>query len=344
MKKASLFLMITITITLMPTSGLADFQFGMGEIKGYMVGEYYWVMNHHDETNKGRHGFWFRRIYFTYDNKLSEVIKVRLRLEMASAPRFDSYALLTPWVKDAYIDFKIAGQNLIAGIMSPPSFAQVETIWGYRVLEKTPLDLHKWTSSRDFGISLKGGKSLPFQIMYANGSSNKSETNKGKKIYGALGYSKNGFFIEGMAQFEKTRNNYAEFILQGFGAYNGDWGRVGLQYAFRNSKPVDAEDSSKYNVISVFAVINAGKNIELIGRFDKYFGEGYRTNYSGSIVDYIPFAENAESNLIIGAFSYQIHKNVWLIPNVKYVFYDELDEGDTPSSDAYINLTLWFKF
>lgn len=344
MKKVSLFLVIAMTITLIPMSGFADFQFGMGEIKGYMVGEYYWAIYHHDETIEGRHGFWFRRIYFTYDNKLSEVVKVRLRLEMASASRFDTYTLLTPWVKDAYIDFKIAGKNLLAGIMSPPSFAQVENIWGYRVLEKTPLDLHKWTSSRDFGISLKGGGTLPFRIMYANGSSNKSETNKGKKIYGALGYSKNGLFIEGMAQFEKTRSNYTECILQGFGAYQGDWGRVGLQYAFRNSKPVEAEDSFKYNVISVFAVINAGTNIELIGRFDKYFGEGYKSNYPGGLVDYIPFSDNAESNLFIGAFSYQIHKNVWIIPNVKYVFYDEMEGGNTPTSDTYGNLTLWFLF
>ncbi|UCE42794.1 MAG: hypothetical protein JSV17_07540 [Candidatus Aminicenantes bacterium] len=344
MKKLSLFLMIPMAISLLPKSGFTGIQLGVGEIKGYMVGEYYWIVNHHGETVKGRHGFWFRRIYFTYDNKLSEVVKVRLRLEMASAPKFETYALLTPWVKDAYIDFKIASLDLIAGIMSPPSFAQVEEIWGYRVLEKTPLDLHRWTSSRDFGISLRGGKTLPFQIMYANGSSNKSETNRGKKFYGALGYSKNGFFIEAMAQFEKTRNDYAEYIFQGFGGYSGDWGRVGLQYAFRNSKHVDEEDSFKYNVISVFAVIYAGKNIELIGRFDKYFGEGYKTNYSGSLVDYIPFAENAESNFFIGAFSYQIHKDVWLIPNVKYVYYTEMEEDVTPSSDAYINLTLWFKF
>ena len=344
MKKWKMFLIILMTCTLIPAMGFAEFQIGKGQIKGYMVGEYYWVVNHHDETIKGRHGFWFRRIYFTYDNALSEVVKVRLRLEMASAPSFNTYALLTPWVKDAYIDFKIFGQNLIAGIMSPPSFAQVENIWGYRILEKTPLDLHRWTSSRDFGISLKGGKTLPYQIMYANGSSNKSETNKGKKIYGALGYSKNGFFIEGMAQFERTRNDYNEYIIQGFGSFRGDWGRVGLQYAFRNTKHVDSEETFNYNVISVFFVINGGKNIELLGRFDKYFGEGYKINYSGSKVDYIPFAENAESNLIIGAVSYQIHKDVWLIPNVKYVFYNEVEGGEIPSDDAYANLTLWFKF
>ncbi len=344
MKKLNILVMIAIFIALISKFGFGDPQFGKGNIKGYMVGEYYWAMNHHDETTEGRHGFWFRRIYFTYDNNLSEVVKVRLRLEMASAPRFDTYALLTPWVKDAYIDFKIAGQNLIAGIMSPPSFAQIENIWGYRILEKTPLDLHKWTSSRDFGISLKGGKVLPYQIMYANGSSNKSETNKGKKFYGALGYYKNGLFIEGMAQYEKTKDDYTEYILQAFGAYQGNWGRLGLQYAFRNTKPADGEDSFKYNVISLFVVINAGEKAELVGRFDKYFGEGYETHFSGSKVDYIPFADNAESNLIIGAYSYQIYSNVWLIPNVKYVFYDEMDTGETPSSDIYVNLTLWFKF
>jgi hypothetical protein len=147
-----------------------------------------------------------------------------------------------------------------------------------------------------------------------------------------------------MVQHERTGNKTNDYILQGFGAFQGDWGRIGLQYAHWDSKPDDAENSYKFNVISIFAIIKAAKNIEIIGRFDKYFGEGYKTNYSGSEVDYIPFADNAESNLLIGALSCQIHQNVWLIPNAKYVFYDEVEEGDTPLADAYINLTLWFKF
>ena len=49
MNKMTRLLMIAIMIVLIPISGFAEFQFGMGEIKGYMVGEYYWVINHHNE-------------------------------------------------------------------------------------------------------------------------------------------------------------------------------------------------------------------------------------------------------------------------------------------------------
>lgn len=344
MEKKVLALIFALAISLIPINSFAEFKPSTGEINGYMVNEYFCVINHHDRDIEGRHGFWFRRIYFTYNNQLSDTVEMRLRLEMNSAPDFYTFAVLTPYVKDAYIDFKIAGQHLIAGIQSPPSFAKIEDIWGYRSLEKTPLDLHRWTSSRDFGVSLKGGKTFPYQVMFANGSSNKSETNKGKKLFGALGYEKNGFFIEAMGQYEKTRNEAEEYILQGFASYRGEWGRLGLQFAHWNSKPKNTEESFNYNVISAFAVISAGKNLELIGRIDKYFGDGYKTNYSGSEIDYIPFAENAESNFIIGAVSYQVLKNVWLIPNIKLVFYNQPDEGDKPTNNVYANLTLWFKF
>jgi hypothetical protein len=125
-------------------------------ISGYMVGEYYCVTNHHDQDIQGKHGFWFRRIYLTLDKKISDKFKTRLRFETASASDFVSKSLLIPFVKDAYLSYSFSGQELKAGIMSPPSFAQLEKIWGYRILEKTPLDLQRWTTSRDFGISLRG--------------------------------------------------------------------------------------------------------------------------------------------------------------------------------------------
>ena len=46
----------------------------------------------------------------------------------------------------------------------------------------------------------------------------------------------------------------------------------------------------------------------------------------------------------IAAVSYEVAKNVWFIPNVKYAFYDKPDEGDKPENDMYANMTVWFKF
>jgi len=68
MKKVCFILMIALVIALIPVTGLAQFKPASGQIKGYMAAEYYWNFNHNtgdidDGGFKGRHGFWFRRIY-----------------------------------------------------------------------------------------------------------------------------------------------------------------------------------------------------------------------------------------------------------------------------------------
>jgi hypothetical protein len=344
---------------LIPSVGQAQFKPGSGELKGYMIGEYYYIANHHtgnfkenDDGIQGRHGFWFRRIYLTYNNKLSDTVKMRLRMEMASTSNLLSSSTLVPFVKDAYLSWKFAGSSsLVAGIQSPPSFAQVEDIWGYRSLEKTPLDLYKWTSSRDFGISVKGGETALYQLMLANGSSNKSEADNGKKVYGALGYTSGGFFVEAMAQYEKARlSGNDDIIAQGFAAFQGDWGRIGAQYSYRDLKDAAKDKKYKYSLVSVFAVFKASEKIDLIARWDGTMGDGWQESFSGSKVSYIPFANNHKFNFYIGAISWQAHKNVWLIPNVKFTAYTEnsmlknINIYEKPKNDMYLNLTLWFKF
>jgi hypothetical protein len=351
MKKVSLILVGAMILSLFPAMASAQFKPGSGEIKGYMIGEYYYNASHHTEEGQGRHGFWFRRIYFTYNNKLSDTVKMRFRLETASPGQWATSALLIPFVKDAYLSWKFAGSSsLVAGIQSPPSFAQVEGIWGYRSLEKTPLDLYRWTSSRDFGITLKGGTDILYHVMVGNGSSNKGEINEGKKAYGALGYTTGGFFIEAMTQYERAKTGDNDIIGQVFGAYSGDWGRIGLQYAYRSYQKEGSDETLPYNVASVFAVFKASPQIDLIARWDYNFGDGYQQSFSGNKIAFIPFAPDHEFNFIIAALSWQAHKNVWIIPNIKYATYSENDllkEGEDyekPGDDLYTNLTLWFKF
>ena len=350
MKKAGLILMIAVAIALIPASGLAQFKPDRGGIKGYMASEYYWNFNHNtgeiDEGGfQGRHGFWFRRIYFTYDNKLSDSVKMRLRFEMNSPGDFTTSSTLNSYVKDAYLSFSLgAGASLVAGIQGPPSFALEEDTWGWRPLEKTPLDLYKWTSSRDFGVSVKGGNALAYHIMFGQGSSNKAETNSGKKFFGSLAYKGDRFMVEAMAQYDRAKGGDDDFILKAFGAYTDDWGRVSLMYAHRDYKKEGAESSLAYNIFSAFAVIDAGERVELIGRIDMNFGGGYKTGFKGSGISYVPFADNHEFSFVIAALSYEIHKNVWIIPNVKFTVYNDPDIGEKADNDLYGYLTLYFKF
>ncbi len=342
MKVLGMFATALILIVVITSAGFAEFKPGTGSISGYMVGEYYYVANQHDDDIEGRHGFWLRRIYFTYNNTLADSFNMRLRLEMNSSSDFESSELLTPYVKDAFLSYTVMQHHIVFGIMGPPSFSQVEKTWGYRSLEKTPFDLQLWTDSRDFGISVRGGNRFPYHFMFGNGSSNKAELNTGKKLYAALGHKTEDIFIEGMAQYE-TAKGAEDYIYQGFGAYQGTWGRVALQYAHRKLK-VEGKSDLPYNLLSAFVVITPYERWEFVGRYDKYYGRGYRTEFPGENIGYIPFADNAESNFLIGAATYKIRDFIWLMPNIKYVFYEERDDGETPGDDLYLNLTLYFKY
>jgi hypothetical protein len=147
-----------------------------------------------------------------------------------------------------------------------------------------------------------------------------------------------------MAQYERARAGDDDFILKGFGGYKGDWGRIGVMYAYRNYKKNGTVSSLAYNIFSAFAVIKAGNEFELIGRYDMNFGEGYRKSFEGSKAPYVPFADNHEFSFVIAALSYKVHKNIYIIPNVKFAMYRNPDAGKKADNDFYANLTLYFKF
>ncbi len=141
--------------------------------------------------NKDLNGFQFRRIYFTYDYKISDMFDTRFRLE-ADQSANTSNGKIGIAVKDAYLKWKniFNGSDLIIGLQPTPAFQVSEDVWGYRTLEKTILDLRGIVSSRDLALSLKGkfdnsGK-INYWVMIGNNSGNSPEVDKYKRIYGHL--------------------------------------------------------------------------------------------------------------------------------------------------------------
>jgi len=307
--------------------------------QGHMFGDLYYVAEHHNPDIKNANGLWFRRIYSTWDFTLSDTIKGRLRLEMSDVGDFTTKAKMTPFVKDAYLQAKIGGQTLFAGISVSPTVGGIQRLWGYRHLEKTPLNLFKLGNSREFGIALRGGETTYYHIMFANGNANSSESNKGKKIMGSFGLRPvKGLLLELYADYEwdfRKGENYS--VLQGLAGYEGRWGRTGFLYANRHYRSGDIEKD--YGIFSGFVVVNVADNIDVIVRFDKLFNEPIKKTIS-----YIAFSTESLANFLITAVSFQITDNVWLIPNVKYTFYENTALEEKPGNDIYLNITFWWKF
>ncbi|MGQ9618287.1 MAG: hypothetical protein ACUVUG_04905 [Candidatus Aminicenantia bacterium] len=62
--------------------------FAQGKFSGYMFGDYYYILKHNNSDLKDQNGFWLRRIYFTYDYKISDEWSTRFRLELNSPGDF----------------------------------------------------------------------------------------------------------------------------------------------------------------------------------------------------------------------------------------------------------------
>ena len=138
-----------IVCMLLAAAGPASAQLASdnARISGYAFGDYYWIGANHDRSLEGLNGFWFRRIYLTYDRDLSAAFSTRLRLEMAHPGDFVTSSLAEPFVKDAYLKWNSGDTELILGISPSPTLNFVQDFWGYRSVENLLRTLHlvRWT-------------------------------------------------------------------------------------------------------------------------------------------------------------------------------------------------------
>ena len=73
-------LISVVVLTMSSSAVVAD----GGKISGLYFGDYYYIAAHHNEERKSRNGFWTRRVYLRYDQKLNEIFSSRVRFEMAN--------------------------------------------------------------------------------------------------------------------------------------------------------------------------------------------------------------------------------------------------------------------
>ena len=302
-------------------------------ISGYLFGDYYAAVAHHDPAVEGQNGFWLRRGYVTFDRALSDALSARLRFEVNSPGDFRTNTTLEPYVKDAYVRWRRSPAfEAIVGISPTPAYEVIERVWGYRHLERTPLDLQRLESSRDFGVSVMGTRGISrYHLMFGNGAGTGAETNEGKKIGAAYGVSPTkATFFEVFANYEDRPGANNRATLQGFGALQYERWRAGLQYA-RQMR----QSGSDIDIASLFAVYNLNERFALVGRVDRMFDP----NPEADRIAYLPMDPTRESTLLIAALDWKLHKNLSVLPNVEYVRY--ADGGD---DDVMPRLTLYFTF
>jgi len=187
-----------------------------GRLWGYTFGDFAYK-GHSDSLNRGgsnqytgipqsRTTFQFRRIYLGYDYNISKKFSAELLLAAednfpAGNPPSSSAASgdellnnkLSFYIKLANVRWKNIwkGTDLIVGQIGTPAFpALSEKVWSYRSIERTVADIRR-TPSYDMGASLQGvfdpaTKNVGYNLMVANGSSAKPESDNFKWFYGDI--------------------------------------------------------------------------------------------------------------------------------------------------------------
>jgi len=299
----------------------------------------------------GWNGFQLRRVRIGFKRTLTPEVAMNFRLE-ASQPDFysslgydgKSAAVATPFVKDAYITWTVAqGVNLQGGLQGNPLNANTESIWGYRSVEKTVMDLQGIEPSRDLGFSVNGSFSqFYFNALLGNGQGDKSEDYRGKEIFAVAGYRPiPALYVEAGIAHENEAENQTHTTFQGFVGYSGTVMHGGVQYDAFSRDYGDDTDNLDINALSVFAGVPLTPKFELIGRYDRV-----DANPSAGGISQFHMANYAPTNTIIGGVAFTPVSNFQIIPNVEYVSYGTPDDStlDTPDPDTFVRLTLWNKW
>jgi hypothetical protein len=313
------------------------------KFSGYMFGDYYGVISNHDSTINGSNGFRFRRIYFTFDRDLSSDFSVRLRFEMNSRGNFTSNTkFLALYVKDAYLKWSYGKHKIYAGISPTPTWDLIEKVWGYRSVEKTPLDLQKYGSSRAFGIAFKGSfddnKRYGYHLMLANRSSIPNETNKGFKTYLSIfGKITKNIVVEAYGDFEDRPGHADIYTLQGFAAYQIKNFKFGIQYAYQDRQFFQTSDKTILRVASIFSTGKIVDKFHWYARIDRLFDP----NPIGDDLAYLTFDSSAKAYFFLAGVDFRPIENVHLMPNVEINYYDKVNDV-RPESDIVPRITVFY--
>jgi len=314
------------------------------KISGLVFGDYYAFPEHHLPAWDGQHGFWLRRVYFTYDHTLSPALSARVRLEMNSNGKLAGGAL-TPYVKDAYLRWAFHGrQALTVGIQPSLTFEYVESVWGLRHIEKTPLDLYRWDSSRDTGVTLSGplnaAQTVKYAVQYGNESGNNAETDAHKGFRTSARYEpKQGLTAEGMfGQFNRA-NDADRTTAQVFAGYRAARGRAGAQYSYQKRRSVSGDRD--LDLVSGFGVFDLKpKTLTAFARVDRM--NDPCTDCAA--IDYLPIAPTHPFTTTIAGVEYWLHPSVRVSPNVEWVVYSDDGPAPKPANDTVARLTFYWSF
>lgn len=305
---------------------------------GLLFGDIYAIPSNHLAEGDGAAGVVLRRGYLTFDARFSKNWFGRMRFELNQSGKFETYTF-TAGFKDLYMGWNLGRHQLMLGLEPTPTFDLIESIWDFRYLARTPMDL-QGVASRDNGISLKGpinsSGSLSYRVMLGAEADFGEETDDGNKLMGALTWKPTpNWALDFYTDHEALDGPKDRTTVQAFVAYQTDQFTLGAQYSHQ-----DREEDPTLELASVFARGGIGANRTLVGRIDRII----QPSPKGNNISYLPYDPTAPATTFFGGIEFQASPHFSVTPNTVVTWYDHNDQGIRPKTDVYLRLTLFVDF
>ena len=216
-------------------------------------------------------GFELERSYLGYEYKLNKGVTVKGVMDMGKSSDVSDNNRLA-YIKNASLSWNTGKLTLNGGLISTTQFNFQEKFWGYRYVMKSFQDQYKFGSSADLGISAtyKFADWISADAIVVNGEGYKKiQQNDGLNYgLGATLTPIKGLSIRLYAGINEACTADAKDILNAaaFVGYKAKNFSIGAEYNFmKNASNKKDADQQGY---SIYATLNASKNINLYARFD----------------------------------------------------------------------------
>ncbi|MBP9190926.1 MAG: hypothetical protein KBF96_00085 [Ignavibacteria bacterium] len=251
-------------------------------------------------------------------------------------------------VKDAFVRWTnvLPRTNMLLGIMPTPAYSFTsERWWSYRSVEKTIMDQRGIVSSRDFGFMVSGvfdeQSDFGYYAMIGNGSGNKIEQNKYKKVYATLfgNFLEKNLLASFYTDYSSSGGNKSKTTLNNFVGYKNDFISIGIENFFQinsnfnTSATAESSDIVPYG-LSVFISQNIiSDELNYFLRYD-YFNQDINNSNTGFYQSFMTAGLD-----ITPAPDVHIMPNIWLnaftpkpLQNAKY------------TTDVVPRITFWYEY
>jgi hypothetical protein len=340
-----------VVVIVLITSSVFTQEKSNGKLYGSVFGDYFYKlggdtvggtngMQYNTQVPKHFNAFQLRRFNLGYEHKISDELNAILLLE-GNDKVIESQGRHGVFIKTAYVEWKnlIPNGNILIGYIPTPSWGFIEKVWNYRPIEKTFLDMRSLGASTDLGLHIRGKfdaeGTVSYSLMIGNGSGQKPENNREKKVYAEIiGKPIENVILEGYFDYEQASQGKNKTTLRGLVAYQSEIFTAGMEVGeqIQTKAGVNNADKIPFN-ITFFAYAPVMDELSVFGRYD-YYNPDTESESAGYY-----------ENFITLGFDYLLTRDLHLMPNIwMNSFSKKSSSVPSKKDDVVVRLTVYFMF